>query len=388
MSELSNTHGSRFELRGLLLATSSAVVLSTCLCVPNEAFAADSDRPTVWIELGGQFEQISTSDDAFAPPFSTRPPVMLPITPGNPQIAPGSVQKPLESSFGFEGKISIEPEESDWTFSAGVIYGRSNGAKHIHHQTTPKSFAFGTGSYKKYVPIAATYGKFSDAVASKHESHAILDFQAGKDVGLGIFGQHGQAVINVGLRFAQFHNDTQVSLNSGPDPLGYKYLGTRKLLPQARPFTYRGKLEASRSFTGLGPSASWDASTLVIGNATDASFTLDWAAHAALLFGRQKADVQHQTSEYSKPPPSQGNGSGLIHPVYQTGAKHRRSRSVVVPNIGGMAGVSLKFPNAKVSLGYRADFFFGAMDSGIGARNSETLGFHGPFATISIGLGQ
>lgn len=386
MSELSNTHEYRLELRGLLLATSSAVVLSTCLCVPNEASAADGDRPTVWIELGGQFEQIATSQDAFVPPFSTRPPTILPITPGNPQIAPGSVQKPLESSFGFEGKLSIEPDDSGWRFSAGVIYGRSNGAKHVHHQTTPKSFAFGTGSPPKYIPVAATYGKFSDAVASKHESHAILDFQAGKDVGLGIFGQHGQAIINVGLRFAQFHNDTQVALNSGPDPLGYKYFGTRKLLPQARPFTYRGELQASRSFMGLGPAASWDASTLVIGNASDAAFTLDWGAHAALLFGHQKANVQHQTSEYYMPAPSHG-GVGVNYPVYKTATKHRRSHSIVVPNIGGMAGISLKLPNAKVSLGYRADFFFGAMDGGIDTRHSENVGFFGPFATISIGLG-
>jgi iron complex outermembrane recepter protein len=384
MSELSNTHRNRFELRGLLLATSSAVVLSTCLYASSEASAADSDRPVVWIELGGEFEQISTSQDSFVPPFTTRPPTILAITPGDPQIAPGSVQKPLDSSFGFEGKISIEPEDSDWMFSAGVIYGRSNGAKHIHHQTTPKSFAFGTGSAPKYIPIAGTYGKFADAVASKHESHAILDFQAGKDLGLGIFGQHGQAIINVGLRFAQFHNDTQVALNSGPDPIGYKYYGTRKLLPLVRPFTYRGKLQASRSFMGLGPSVSWDASSLVIGNASNAAFTLDWGAHAAVLFGRQKANIQHQTSEYYQPPPSKGN---VNHPVYQTGTKHPRSRSIVVPNVGGMAGLSLKFPNAKVSLGYRADFFFGAMDGGIDTAKKENVGFYGPFATVSVGIG-
>jgi hypothetical protein len=63
-----------------------------------------------------------------------------------------------------------------------------------------------------------------------------------------------------------------------------------------------------------------------------------------------------------------------------------RSHSVVVPNIGGFAGMSLKFPNAKISLGYRADFFFGAMDGGIDARKTYDRNFYGPFATISIGL--
>ena len=63
-----------------------------------------------------------------------------------------------------------------------------------------------------------------------------------------------------------------------------------------------------------------------------------------------------------------------------------RSRSVTVPNLGGFAGLSLRYTNAKVSLGYRADFFFGAMDGGIDARKAANQSFHGPFATIALGL--
>jgi len=59
----------------------------------------------------------------------------------------------------------------------------------------------------------------------------------------------------------------------------------------------------------------------------------------------------------------------------------------VVPNLGGFAGLSFKYPNAKVSVGYRADFFFGAMDGGIDAHKSYDRDFYGPFATVSIGLG-
>ena len=52
-----------------------------------------------------------------------------------------------------------------------------------------------------------------------------------------------------------------------------------------------------------------------------------------------------------------------------------------------LRGVSVKYPNVKFSLGYRADFFFGAVDAGIDERRTKDLGFHGPFASISIGLG-
>jgi hypothetical protein len=64
-----------------------------------------------------------------------------------------------------------------------------------------------------------------------------------------------------------------------------------------------------------------------------------------------------------------------------------RSRTVTVPNLGGFAALSYRFTRAKLSMGYRADFFFGAMDRGIDARRSVTTGYHGPYATISIGLG-
>jgi hypothetical protein len=60
---------------------------------------------------------------------------------------------------------------------------------------------------------------------------------------------------------------------------------------------------------------------------------------------------------------------------------------VTVPNIGGFAALSYRFPNAKLSAGYRADFFFGAKDSGFETRSTTDVGFHGPYATISIGLG-
>ena len=109
--------------------------------------------------------------------------------------------------------------------------------------------------------------------------------------------------------------------------------------------------------------------------------------NAAVLFGRQRASVHHQTVGYYY---HQYSGfAPLKHTSNYANAPpdHNRSRTVTIPNVGGMAGLSLKLPNAKVSLGYRADFFFGAMDGGIDTARKENIGFSGPFATISIGLG-
>ena len=65
-----------------------------------------------------------------------------------------------------------------------------------------------------------------------------------------------------------------------------------------------------------------------------------------------------------------------------------RSRSVTVPNIGGFAGLSVKYPNFKFSIGYRYDTFLNAMDIGIDAAKKSNVTFNGPFASISIGIGD
>ena len=122
----------------------------------------------------------------------------------------------------------------------------------------------------------------------------------------------------------------------------------------------------------------------------DTALSLDWGANAALLFGRQKARTEHhETAQYHPPAPgffaSQG-GNRIT--LYQSPATptHTRSRSVTVPNVGAFAGLSFRYTSAKVSFGYRADFFFGAMDGGIDARKTYDRNFYGPYATVSLGL--
>jgi hypothetical protein len=111
----------------------------------------------------------------------------------------------------------------------------------------------------------------------------------------------------------------------------------------------------------------------------------DFGLNGSILFGRQKAKVHYNVSD-ERPITPHGNI------IYMTSVYHHnydriRSRSLVVPNIGAFAGLSFDYANAAISLGYRADFFFGAMDGGIDSRRSYDRNFHGPFATVSIGLG-
>jgi hypothetical protein len=161
--------------------------------------------------------------------------------------------------------------------------------------------------------------------------------------------------------------------------------------PRAFLFTVARHLlwaHAGRSFNGVGPSLSWNASATVLGNKDQGELTFDWGINGALLFGRQKARTDHKTQAYHMPFTPYPIYIGYYYTrIYEHPHHDTRSRKVTIPNLGGFAGLSVKYPNVKFSLGYRADFFFGAVDAGIDARHTKDLGFHGPFATISIGLG-
>ncbi|HWH59554.1 MAG TPA: hypothetical protein VN682_18135 [Terriglobales bacterium] len=278
-------------------------------------------------------------------------------------------------------------------FAAAIRYGRSNAAKHVRQQSYPVGYtptilgyAFGEKN-----PWAA---QFADTQTRYSESHVVLDFQAGRDVGLGLFGHNGSSTVNLGVRFAQFTSKSNIMFSSDPDwhfvPKYTSYLGQQLKIPNGQSYhNYYGHLLATRSFHGIGPSLSWNASAEVAGSKDQSELTFDWGINAALLFGRQKAQTHHQTTaQYHA-----AGGGLLAEPgrtlLYDNPATpgHIRSHSAVVPNVGGFAGLSFRAGDAKVSFGYRADFFFGAMDGGIDTRKTYDRNFYGPYATVSIGLG-
>jgi hypothetical protein len=188
------------------------------------------------------------------------------------------------------------------------------------------------------------------------------------------------------VRFAQFNSKSSLRFAADPDyAFVYKYFSGAGSFPlYGNNHAYRGIAEAKRSFLGIGPSINWNGSTPVFSAGPDSAIALDWGLNAAVLFGRQKANLSHSTNGYYV---KRGFISEGVSTPTRVSHSYNRSRSVIVPNIGGFAGVSYKFPNAKINLGYRADFFFGAMDIGQATRNSRDRNFYGPFAKISIGLG-
>lgn len=377
MSELITNAGGK-NFRWQLFTTVSAASLALASAAAHAQAGEDASHPTVWIELGGQLEAIGGKPDLFTPPF-----VAAHLDAPYNSVSPVDATHPASNGFGGEGRLSFRPEGSDWVFSAAVRYGRSNRDKHLHQQTTT-SFRQKTNKYNPTNPKFRfrDVRRFSDATVDQNESHAVMDFMAGRDVGLGMF--HGQSTLNFGVRIAQFHSRANSGFKSFPDP----HYSTKFTYndPGAHHHSYAATAELTRNFRGVGPSVAWEGNAAMVGRPDAGHLTFDWGVDASVLFGRQTINGEQQTSTryfhgspFALPPPP------TTHTFHTSPV--RRSRTVIVPNAGGFAGLSVRYPNAKVSLGYRADFFFGAMDGGIDTRKSVTPGFYGPFATVSIGLG-
>ena len=109
MSELSNTRNTQAIIRWKLLTGVSALALTVYVSSANVAKAEDADRPTVWIELGGQMEDASGLGANFAPGFLTAYPDSPVVWKG---VSPLKAQH-LPLSFGEEGRISLQPKDSD-----------------------------------------------------------------------------------------------------------------------------------------------------------------------------------------------------------------------------------------------------------------------------------
>lgn len=386
MSELIGTRDNRATIRWKLLTSASALALTV---YASAAKAEDADRPLIWLELGGQMETIGGQGEVFAPPF-------LAANPDSPvlqKVTPLQAQKLPKFNFGEDGKISFQPEGSDWVFSAALRYGRSVNSRHVDHQTHGVYYKYYTanGAGKNAAPCTpCTAADFADTKAHHSESHAILDFQVGKDVGLGMFGKDSSSVLSFAVRFAQFTSNATFDIRARPD-LQFKYLpissgSAHFKLPYFN--TYHATGHASRSFRGVGPSLSWNGSAPFAGSRQDGELEVDWGVNAGILFGKQKARARHQEIAHYNSPTA--IFVGRFYPTaYPTRYNHStRSRSITVPNVGGSIGLSWRVQDFKVSMGYRADVFFGAMDTGINAVKNSNATFNGPYASISIGLGD
>lgn len=267
--------------RWKLLSSVSALTLLGSAYASGVAEAAEQDsRPPLWLELGWQFESVSGSPVPFMPPFTDKFALV-----GAP--SPDIVQKVMAASYGGESGISFQPEGTNWVFSASIRYGRAHGHKKSGLQTNAPPLTFHTtGRFGRY-PSSKPEVKFqavhdsARAFASNSDTHAIVDFQAGRDFGLGMSGHDSTSVLSAGVRFAQFNARSAVTLAAVPD-FHFAFSFYNSAFHTNFPFfsawhNYAATAQNRMNFRGVGPSLSWKASVPVAGNAENGELTLDWA---------------------------------------------------------------------------------------------------------------
>ncbi len=304
-------------------------------------------RPIVWIDLNGQFDQLSGG-------FEGVPIFTLPSILGGPPL-PTTLGKAPSIGFDAGGTVTFTPGDSNWIYSAAIRYGRAHyGPKYTHNQNYEPGYKYNLHANDAFVNTSTR----------SEENHTILDFMAGMDLGLGMMGS--ASTVNFGIRFAQFESSTQTHITYN--------LFTGVFFGGGTQYNIADKMD--RSFSGVGPSVSWNSSLPVSGSLNE-GLALDVGASAAILLGRQRAVVSSNEDRVENGP--------ITTPGHR--AAVNRSRQIAVPNVGGFADISFRLPSAKVSFGYRADMFFGAIDGGLTTRKLFDRGFYGPFAQISIGLG-
>ncbi len=391
MSELIEQNSNCATAKLQLLTGVCTLALIGNVTLPNTAAAGEPGRPTFWIELGAQLERMDATQGAFSPAFAQQ-------FASDGFLKPGQLERAPRYSNGIEGTLTFSPRGTDWTFDVSMRYGRSSITK-VTHRSAPLPVlhaiidipAFGIYFSQSTQPMAH---RQADGYSHANESHTVLDFQAGHDVGLGLF--RTSSTVDLGVRVAQFNSRSQIRMTANPGgSWTYKYALTAfgqpayihaPLLSRETWNLYHANATVDQSFRGIGPSLSFNDSIPLVGIRDAMEAKLDFGINGAILFGRQKVHVHHATSDDTPLVPL--TNFVVMTPVYRHAPPDRASSHlVVVPNIGGFAGLSFNYANAKLKLGYRADFFFGAMDGGIDTRKTYDRNFYGPFATVSIGLG-
>ncbi len=217
MSELIKNNDNRATIRWKLLTSVSALALTVSSV--GIAHAEDTDRPLVWIELGGQAENISGQGEVYAPGFLSAYSTSSIL---QEKVTPLQAQRPPLFSTGEEAKISFQPENSDWSVSVSVRYGRSGNKRDVRHQTDKVHYRTYDSGHPETGALIYTQEKFVDSHVYHNESHSVLDFMAGKDMGLGMFGLDGSSVLSGGIRIAQYTSNSSVDMRARPD-LHFKY---------------------------------------------------------------------------------------------------------------------------------------------------------------------
>ncbi len=333
------------------------------------------------VELSGQVQRQDAPYDLLAPEFvETFPATLDPAT---------AQQRDLDWGDGRGVRLTYRPDASAWSVTAAAWYGRSNsGTTRVHAQEAAGPPRCGTPFANPqcdpespyYNPEIVRSGvNWSDSTAQERVEHNFADFAVGRDVGVGLFDR---SAISAGLRYADLKSTTSAFLDGVPDLM----FADGWVFGDGTAHHYRASIAADRQFKGTGPTLSWSASQLLLGDGDMGHFDLEWSITGGVLFGKQKTSISgSQESEYFD-----DKYANLLH--YRALDSQPldispRSNSVSAPMLDLSLGLSYEVQRVKIGAGYRWERYLDAIDGGYAEAKDQDLTIDGPYLKLAIGFG-
>jgi outer membrane receptor protein involved in Fe transport len=332
------------------------------------------------VEIGGQVQRHDAPSEPVTPSF---------IDEFEPALQPtGLSDRDLDWGDGRELRVAYRPSGGNWTIGAGIRFGRTNNDTGRFHAEVEGDSGCAFAGYLAYLcpynpELYYLEGvNWSDASARNREEHTVIDFEIGRDVGLG--GIRNSTVF-AGLRHAEFQSTTQAWMRGVPDwdiPDGWHPASGSQ---PASSHMYEATLDASREFSGVGPILTWEASLPVLGGESG-KLNVDWAIGGGVLFGKQETSISGSEyvgyfhGNYLKFP-------GYIEPVSDVPVTGQRSRNVTVPLVDLSLGLSYDVGRVKIGAGYRWERYFDVLDVGDDEAKDADRTIDGPYFKIAVGFG-
>ena len=351
------------------------------------AFGERRDGPyPLTLELGGQVTRHDAANTPVAAAFLSAFPAGLDSSPAQ--------NRKLDWGDGREVKLSFRPSGSPWIASLDWRYSESNkGPMALRLEQPAGGPECGSAALPQFCdPDFPSYQRdfinhaenWSDTDVYRREQQDILQFQVGRDVGL---GQLGQGMAALGMRFARFQSEAMVEFDGIPNwylPENWAFLG--KYSHHDR---YMSHHTAAREFEGVGPMAAFSGETSLLGSDATGKIGVDWAAAAGILFGKRKTWVTgEESSGYWS---GDYRGAGLenrlppdpdVEPV-----RVFRSTSAAVPLAEFGIGLSYTIDRIKIGAGYRWERYFDVIDGGYGEEELYDRTIDGPYFKLAVGFG-
>ena len=293
----------KLAAREALLVTVSAIALT--VAVEGRVWAADIPQAPVapavsspaetWIAVEGAWNRFDGDTMGESPTYY----------PGGYALSLRNTD--FDDGWGAALEVGHQPGGSLFDYVGRVRFRTNDGNSRYSY---PGGYYYGPG--------------YSGASRKIDEDQIIVDFEVGRDLGIGSYGQT-KTRAHFGVRFAHFDANSNTQYPT--------YYGA-----------YSYGIRANSKTWGIGPRIGIN-SDIQLG---ESNFMLELDLAGALLFGKRDS-TSRSTYGYV----------GYQYPVYRAS----NDESVVIPNLEAAAAISYLFgDNLSASLGYRFDGYWNAVE--------------------------